>query len=124
VNRNAETLVMADLGGGRVIQVEARTTGDPARLTGDPEKAVGLLDKMRKGEPLSFDGVTNSIEAIADRVTAAFEHVKPDKASVEFGIDIGVESGGLTGLLAKGTGSATLKITLEWEAGAAGSSNG
>ncbi len=124
MNRNTETLVRADLGGGRVIQVEARTTGDPTSPTGDPEADVGLLDAIRNREALSFDGVTNSIEAIADRVTAALERAKPDKAVVEFGIDVGVESGGLTGLLATGTGSATLKITLEWEAGAAEGTGG
>jgi hypothetical protein len=113
------TLVKADLGDGRVIQVEARTS-DLASPTGDPEADVGLLDKIRKQEALAFDGVTGSIEAIADRVTAALRSAKPKKATVEFGIDVGLESGGLTGLLAKGTGSATLKIVLEWEPDAAG----
>jgi hypothetical protein len=102
-------IVRADLGNGRVIEVEARTIRDL-----DPERDVGILDKLRGREPLSFDGVTGSIEAIADKVTASLTRVRPDKATVEFGIDIGVETGGLTGLLAKGSGSATLKITLEW----------
>ena len=119
MDRYGETLVRADLGDGRVIQVEARTSGDAASPTGDPEADVGLLDAIRKQEALPFDGVTNSIEAIADRVTAALESARPEKATVEFGIDVGVETGGLTGLLAKGTGSATLKITLEWAPGAA-----
>src|SRR3954471_6721236 len=106
-------IVWADLGDGRVIQVEARST--PLLASGsDPEADVGLLDKLRRGEPMSFDGVTGSIEAIADRVTASLTRAKPDKATVEFGIDVGIETGGLTGLLAKGSGSATLKITLEW----------
>jgi hypothetical protein len=120
MDRYGETLVKADLGNGRVIQVEARTSGDAASLTGDPEADVGILDKIRNQEALAFDGVTGSIEAIADRVTAALRSAQPKKAAVEFGIDVGVESGGLTGLLAKGTGSATLKITLEWEPDAAG----
>jgi hypothetical protein len=41
--------------------------------------------------------------------------VKPKKASVEFSLKVGVESGKLTSLLVKGTGEGNLKITLEWE---------
>jgi hypothetical protein len=113
VDQYGDTLVPADLGNGQVIQVAVRTTGDP-------ETDVGILEGLRKRDgPLPFDGVTNSIEAIADKVTAALANVKPEKAAVEFGIDVAVETGGLTGLLAKGSGSATLKITLEWS-GASG----
>ena len=109
-----DNLVRADVGNGRIIQVEAR----PA--TGDPEADVGILDRFRATDAMPFDGVTDSIEAIAERVTNALSRVRPDKAKVEFGIDVGVESGGLTALLVKGTGTATLKVTLEWESSAAG----
>jgi Trypsin-co-occurring domain 1 len=34
---------------------------------------------------------------------------------VEFGIDVGIESGKLTALICKGSGNASLKITLEFE---------
>jgi hypothetical protein len=93
-------LVRADVGGGRIIQVEARTT--------DPEADVGI------GDVLSFQGVVDSIEAIAESMTAALAKVKPDKATVEFGVDVGVEAGAITSLLVKGTGKATLTITLQW----------
>ena len=75
----------------------------------DPEQPVGI------GKAFSFDGLAESIEAIAGRMTAALDKVSPDRASVEFGIDVGVESGGLTALIVKGTGTATVKVTLEWE---------
>ena len=101
VNGNPNALVKVDLGNGRTVAVEA--------LNVSPERPVGI------GDVLSFDGVTKSIEAIAERMTAALERVKPDKAAVEFGIDVGVESGALTALVVKGTGSATLKVTLEWQ---------
>ncbi|MGE5636930.1 MAG: CU044_2847 family protein [Nocardioidaceae bacterium] len=90
-----------DFGGGRLVAMEARNVS--------PEQPVGIRDV------LSFEGVAESIQAVAERVTAALEQAKPDKAAVEFGVDVGVESGALTGLIAKGTGSATLKVTLEWE---------
>jgi hypothetical protein len=109
VDRDGDMFVKADLGNGQVVQVAVQTT------TGDPETDVSILDALRRrDQPFPFDGVTSSIEAIAKKVTAALASAKPEKATVEFGIDIGVETGGLTGLLAKGTGTATLKITLEW----------
>jgi Trypsin-co-occurring domain 1 len=75
----------------------------------NPEQPVGI------GKAFSFDGLAESIEAIAERMTAALDKVKPDRAAVEFGLDVGVESGALTALLVKGTGTATVKVTLEWE---------
>lgn len=65
---------------------------------------------------LSFDDVTNTIEGIASSLNAALQKVKPKKASVEFGLEVAVESGALTTLLVKSSGAATLKITLEWGA--------
>jgi hypothetical protein len=91
----------AKVGTDQVILVEARTSGDR-------EEDVGARDL------LSFDGVERSITAISERVVAALADVRPDRASVEFGIDVTVESGALTGLLAKGAGTATLKVTLSW----------
>ncbi len=46
---------------------------------------------------------------------SALARVKPTKASVELGLEIGVEAGQLTALLVKGTGKANLKITLQWD---------
>lgn len=65
---------------------------------------------------LSFDEVTKTIEGIAGSLNAALQKVKPKKASVEFGLEVAVESGALSALLVKGSGTATLKITLEWGA--------
>lgn len=61
-----------------------------------------------------FQRVTNAVEAIARSVVQTIEKVKPEKASVEFALEIGVKSGKLTTLLVNGTGKGNLKITLEW----------
>src|SRR3954468_23795686 len=61
---------------------------------------------------ISFKEVADTIEGIANQVLATLERVKPDKANVEFGVEVGVESGGVTALLVKGTGKGNLKITL------------
>ena len=63
---------------------------------------------------LSFKEVTDVVESIASTMTTALQKVKPKKASIEFGLEMAIESGKLTTLLVKGTGSATLKISLEW----------
>jgi len=65
-------------------------------------------------ETPSFKGVTDAIEEISKSIAGVLEKVKPRKASVEFGVEVGLESGKLTALLVKGTGTASMKITLEW----------
>jgi hypothetical protein len=96
-----QRLVKASVGG-HVVQIEVR---EPA----DPEVDVKI------GDVLSFDGVVDSIEAIAASIDGLLKRVSPKRATVELGFDVGVETGGLTALLVKGKGSATLTVTLEWE---------
>lgn len=66
-------------------------------------------------EKLSFEGVANTVRAIAGELHAALEAVCPDEASVEFGLDVSAKSGRLTGLLVEGEGKASLKVTLTWK---------
>ena len=68
-------VVTAELDDGRTFQVEVRGAGDP-------EARVGIGDKLQ------FDRVVDAIEAIARSMTRAIESVKPDSASVEFGVDV------------------------------------
>jgi hypothetical protein len=88
----------------QVILVETRSSGDR-------EEDVSARDL------LAFEGVETSITTISQRVVAALKSAQPDRASVEFGIDVAVEAGALTGLLARGSGGATLKVTLSWDGG-------
>ena len=74
------------------------------------EEDVGALDRA-----LSFTQVTAIIESIARTLSATIEKVKPDKASVEFGIELAIESGQLSALIVQGSATGSLKITLEWE---------
>lgn len=97
-----DLVVRAQVDSDRIILVEARPSSDP-------EEDVGVRDL------LAFEGVEDSIRTISQRVTEALKSVGPDRASVEFGIDVTIEGGALTGLLARGSGTATLKITLFWD---------
>lgn len=63
----------------------------------------------------TFSAVTEILKEISEKVLDSVKQVKPKKASVEFGLEIATESGKLTALLVKGTGTASLKVTLEWE---------
>ena len=63
---------------------------------------------------LPFRKVKDSIEVIAKEVSEAIQSIQPDKASIKFGVEIGVQSDGLTALLAQGSSKANLEITLEW----------
>jgi hypothetical protein len=63
---------------------------------------------------LPFQEMLGAIEGIAQAITATIHRVSPRKAKVELGLEVGVEAGHLTALLVKGTGTASLKITLEW----------
>ena len=92
-------IVKAMLPDGEIIRVEVR--------------ALGGLETVGSSL-LPFQNVSESIGHIASSIVPALEKVKPKKATVEFGVEIALESGQLTALLVKGTGTSNLKITLEW----------
>jgi len=92
--------IKAVLDNGAILHIETVMLGGEERVS-----APGLP---------SFNNVTDAIEGIAYSMVSTFRKVKPSSASVEFGLEIGLESGQLTALLVKGTGTANLKITLEW----------
>jgi Trypsin-co-occurring domain 1 len=90
----------------RVKVAENRFMNVEATVLGGEEDISFRLPEFRE--------VMDSIEQIAATLSEMMKRVKPSKAAVEFGIEIAVESGGLTALLVKGTGKANLVIKLEW----------
>jgi hypothetical protein len=66
-------------------------------------------------EVLQLQSVMETIEDVANQFAVSLERIRPNKASVELGVDFGVEAGQLTALIVKGSGNASLKVTLEWE---------
>ncbi len=95
-------IVALKLTNGSVVKVSARSLG-------------GEEDVLDWKTLLPFSEITTTIESIARDLAACIETVRPDKASVEFGVDIGVEAGKLTALLASGAVSGNLKVKLEWK---------
>lgn len=92
----------------KIISVEL-TDGTSVRVEATP-----IGDRKINFQTRPFNEVTAAIESLTKEIAEALQKVKPDRASVKFGIEIGIESGKLTALLVKGTSTANLEITLEW----------
>ena len=98
--------------------MESRTTIVPVLLPNGKEIRVEAT-LLPGEEEVSFKAlpvaeIFDAVEGIAQAVVTTFQKVKPRKATVELGLEVGLESGHLTALLVKGTGTANLKLTLEW----------
>jgi hypothetical protein len=111
---------------------EAAGTPTPVSLPGFPVKLPNGTILRVSGPALSggterdvadrlpkFDEVTKIIEGIGDGLHSVAIKLKPEKLTVEFGLEISVESGELTALLVKGSGTAHLTVELEWKPGKA-----
>ena len=99
MNDENTSIVAAKLPNGTIIHIET------SQVVGEEKVAA---------KPLDFMQFVSSIESVVDSLKGALEKVKAKKTTVEFGIEIGAESGNLTALIVKGTGKANLKIALEW----------
>ncbi|MGF1486447.1 MAG: CU044_2847 family protein [Prochloraceae cyanobacterium] len=97
--QNRTQIVPVQINENITVMVEARGLG------GEQDVSSQLLD---------FEGVTDAIEALTGAIATTINKVKPDKATVELGLDIAVKSGKLTALLVEGTGKGNIKITLQW----------
>ncbi|WP_375514924.1 CU044_2847 family protein [uncultured Nostoc sp.] len=95
-------IISFQLSDGKIIKVEVTPIGEQP-----------VSDETRV-----FKQATEIIKSIAEDVAGTLKDisqtVKPDKFSVKLGLQIGVESGQLTALIVKGTGTANLEITMEW----------
>ena len=95
-------IISFQLSDGKIIKVEVTPIGEQP-----------VSDETRV-----FKQATEIIKSIAEDVAGSLKDisqtVKPDKFSVKLGLQIGVESGQLTALIVKGTGTANLEITMEW----------
>ncbi|GGT74518.1 MULTISPECIES: CU044_2847 family protein [Streptomyces] len=88
--------------GDAVLYVEAEPLGPESDLEGVRDHVPDL------------SGVTSALASFAGQLSDALRRAAPDRASVEFGCQLGMDAGGLTALIVKGSGSANLRVTLEW----------
>lgn len=95
-----KTVVPVQLANGATLHVAASILGDEAEVT---------------SRVLSFQQVMDTLEGITTALMGVVHKVKPQKARVEFGLEVAVEAGQLTALLVQGTGAAHFQITMDWE---------
>jgi len=69
---------------------------------------VGLADHI------PFSDVTSLITDVSRKIGDSLKVCSPSKATVEIGLEFGLQEGRLVGLIARGSSKANLKITLEW----------
>jgi hypothetical protein len=89
-----------------------------------PNQAVALVravdldgqaaEKVAFRETYDLAAVSKTLEGIAQAIRSGLEKATPSKTTVEFGIDVGLKDGKLTGLVVEGEANASLKVTLEW----------
>jgi hypothetical protein len=95
-----KTVVDVDVPGGNPVGLRVTTIGGAGDVS-----ALGKLD---------LDDVADTIKSIADTLGTALKAATPDKASVEFGLEIAIKGGKLVSLITEAGGTATLKVSLEW----------
>lgn len=100
----SEENVVVDLGEDGKLAI-ALESGAGVHLVGDEE---------RTGVVAGLGDITKPIARVGRDLLDAAKAAKPDKATVEAGFGVTVEQGQLISWLAKGSGEATIKITLEW----------
>lgn len=66
-------------------------------------------------QALDFGEVVQTVTALANDLKSVIKQTQSRKVAVEFGIQIGLETGGVTSFFVKGSGTANLKITIEWQ---------
>lgn len=95
-----------ELPGGAVVLARVSTAGGYAADDDDVgviEKAVAKVERL--GELI--DGVGRSV---LDAAAA----VRPDEASISFGIELSAKAGAAVAILADGEAKASLQVTLTW----------
>ncbi|MEV8585806.1 CU044_2847 family protein [Streptomyces sp. NPDC051180] len=88
--------------GDATLYVEARQLGPEW----EPE---GIGDRMP-----DLSAVTEALSSFAGRIGEALHQASPDRATVEFGCQLGLDAGRLTALVVQGSANASLRVTLEW----------
>lgn len=99
-----ERLVTVDLGDDLKVVVVAQQVG--------PEFVAD--NKLMS----TLEGLTGPIERVCTALLKAVKSAEPTKAAVELGFDLAIEQGQLIALFGKGKAEASIKVTLEWAAGA------
>ncbi|MFG3343801.1 CU044_2847 family protein [Streptomyces sp. NPDC048018] len=97
-------ITKVELAGG-VLYVEAQPLGPAGQ---EPTELEG------RGRLPDLSEVTGALSSFAAQLGEALHRAAPERATVEFGCQLGIDSGALTALVVQGSTSANLRVTLEW----------
>jgi len=112
MNSNIKVIPIT-LDNGSRIRIQATTSIEELEIE-QPKPGEEIESNVAFKIP-SLDDITDSITGIAEKIKKSVEIVGPTKVSVEFGIEVGWESGRFISMIAKGDGKVDFKIILEWE---------
>jgi Trypsin-co-occurring domain 1 len=98
----------------RVVEVMLPNKTVALVRAADLDEGGQVAEKVGWRDVFDFEGVVGTLEGVAQAVRSGLEKVTPAKTTVEFGIELAVKNGKLTGLIVEGDAKASLKVTLEW----------
>jgi hypothetical protein len=99
----------------RVIEVVLPNGAVALVRAADLDEGSGqVAEKVGWQDAFDFEGVSRTLEGVAQSVRSGLEKVTPSRTTVELGIELAVKNGKLTGLIVEGDAKASLKVTLEW----------
>ena len=78
------------------------------------DEGGSIAEKIGWKDTFDFEYVAGTLEGVAQSIRLGLEKVRPTRTTVEFGIELAVKNGKLTGMLVEGEANALLKVTLEW----------
>ena len=102
-------------GSGQTERVSVTLDDGSVFLVEVPSEAVRGREDVSAGGAKAIESLSQSIKGIVKTVTAPLKAVKPSKATLTLGLEIGIEQGSLVAAIVRGTGKTNLEITLEWE---------
>ncbi|WP_149184368.1 CU044_2847 family protein [Streptomyces sp. TRM49041] len=105
-----------DLGNGEIVH--ARVSAVPGY--GGSDRDVGVGDRAAA----RLEQLTELIQRVGGTVLDAASAVKPDEASISFGVELATKSGKALAVLAEGEAKASLQVTLTWQFGDGGRADG
>ncbi|MFB7512533.1 CU044_2847 family protein [Streptomyces sp. NPDC056144] len=103
----AEIVTQVEVGNATLF-VEARELAPGNGLAPESElEGIG-------GRIPDLSAVTEALSSFAGQIGDALDRAAPDRATVEFGCQLGLDAGRLTALVVQGSANGSLRVTLEW----------
>ena len=105
------------------MQNERAERTKPVTVKLDDNTTIQFETTVARGEKdisdtkmvMEYEKFSMSVEKIASQTIEPLKKLQAKKVTLKMGLALGLESGGLTAMLVKGTGKANMEVTIEWE---------